>query len=201
MTGHRSLTAACAGPTSSSRPAGFRVRRVRLLAALLAFSPPALVLADARAPALLAIAPFALVLADARPPALLAIAPPALMLADARPPALLAIAPSPLVRADAEPPLAFAPPALVLADARPPALLAFAPPALVLADARAPALLAIAEGTDARAARRRTFRPAWRSSREEFIFNKNKPLLKINVFVYTFFTLRAYCSSLSMNLR
>ena len=183
MTGHRSLTAACAGPTSSSRPAGFRVQRVRLLAALLAFSPPALVLADARAPALLAIAPFALVLADARPPALLAIAPPALMLADARPPALLAIAPSPLVRADAEPPLAFA------------------PPALVLADARAPALLAIAEGTDARAARRRTFRPAWRSSREEFIFNKNKPLLKINVFVYTFFTLRAYCSSLSMNLR
>ena len=44
-----------------------RHRRVRLLAALLAFAPDALVLADARAPALLALAPLALVLADARP--------------------------------------------------------------------------------------------------------------------------------------
>jgi hypothetical protein len=49
-----------------------RHRRVRLLAALLAFAPDALVRADARAPALLALAPSALVLADARPPAHLA---------------------------------------------------------------------------------------------------------------------------------
>ena len=38
-----------------------RHRRVRLLAALLAFAPDALVLADARPPALLAFAPSALV--------------------------------------------------------------------------------------------------------------------------------------------
>ena len=69
-----------------------RHRRVRLLAALLALAPDALVLADARAPALLALAPDALVLADARPPALLACAPLALVLADARP---LAGAPAP----------------------------------------------------------------------------------------------------------
>ena len=45
-----------------------RHRRVRLLAALIAFAPDALVLADARAPALLACAVDALVLADARAP-------------------------------------------------------------------------------------------------------------------------------------
>ena len=56
-----------------------RHRRVRLLAALLAFAPDALVLADARAPALLALAPLALVLADARAPALLASFPSALV--------------------------------------------------------------------------------------------------------------------------
>ena len=78
-----------------------RHRRVRLLAALLAFAPDALVLADARPPALLALAPDALVLADARPPALLALAPSALVLADARAPALLAYAPYALVRAQA----------------------------------------------------------------------------------------------------
>jgi len=105
-----------------------RHRRVRLLAALLASAPFALVLADARAPALLASAPSALVRADARAPALHACAPFALVLADARAPALLASAPF----------------ALVLADARAPALLALAPSALVLADARAPALLASA---------------------------------------------------------
>ena len=44
-----------------------RHRRVRLLAALLALAPLALVLADARAPALLALAPLALVLSDALP--------------------------------------------------------------------------------------------------------------------------------------
>ena len=49
-----------------------RHRLVRLLAALLASAPDALVRADARAPALLASAPLALVLADARAPALLA---------------------------------------------------------------------------------------------------------------------------------
>ena len=43
-----------------------RHRRVRLIAALLAFVPLTLVLADARPPALLAVAPSALVLADAR---------------------------------------------------------------------------------------------------------------------------------------
>ena len=80
-----------------------RHRRVRLLAALLALAPDALVLADARAPALLASVPSALVLADARPPALLAFAPSALVLADARPPALLAFAPLALVLADARP--------------------------------------------------------------------------------------------------
>ena len=62
-----------------------RHRRVRLIAALLALAPDALVLADARPPALLALAPHALVLADARAPALLALAPDALVLADARP--------------------------------------------------------------------------------------------------------------------
>jgi hypothetical protein len=77
-----------------------RHRRVRLLAALVAFAPDALVRADARPPALLASAPFALVLADARPPALLASAPFALVLADARPPALRAISPLALVLAD-----------------------------------------------------------------------------------------------------
>ena len=55
-----------------------RHRRVRLLAALLAFAPFALVLADARPPALLACVPDALVLADALPPALLAYTPLAL---------------------------------------------------------------------------------------------------------------------------
>jgi len=45
-----------------------RHRRVRLIAALFAFAPEALVLADARPPALLALAPLALVLAVARPP-------------------------------------------------------------------------------------------------------------------------------------
>ena len=95
-----------------------RHRRVRLIAALLACAPFALVLADARPPALLACAPLALVLADARAPALLAKAPSALVLADARPPALLAFVPS----------------ALVLADARATALLAIAPSALVRAD-------------------------------------------------------------------
>ena len=49
-----------------------RHRRVRLLAALLAFAPDALVLADAHDPALLASALSALVWADARAPALLA---------------------------------------------------------------------------------------------------------------------------------
>ena len=58
-----------------------RHRRVRLIAALLALAPDALVLADARPPALLAFAPDALVLADARP-ALLACAPPALVRAE-----------------------------------------------------------------------------------------------------------------------
>ena len=48
-----------------------RHRRVRLIAALLALAPSALVLADAPPAALLASAPFALVLADARAPALL----------------------------------------------------------------------------------------------------------------------------------
>jgi len=113
-----------------------RHRRVSLLAAILAFAPFALVLADARPPALLASAPDTLVLADARAPALLAFAPSALVLADARPPALLASVPSALVLADARAPalLALAPSALVLADARPPALLALAPFALVRAD-------------------------------------------------------------------
>ena len=60
-----------------------RHRRVRLLAALLAFTPFALVLADARPPALLASAPDALVLADSRTPALLASVPSALVLAHA----------------------------------------------------------------------------------------------------------------------
>jgi hypothetical protein len=106
--GHRSLPAACAGPAG-------RHRRVRILAALLALAPDALVRADARAPALFAFAPSALVLADARAPALLAFASSALVLADAPAPALLACSPL----------------ALVLADARPPALLAFAPSALV----------------------------------------------------------------------
>ena len=112
-----------------------RHQLIRLLAALLASAPLALVLADARPPALLALAPPAMVLADARPPALLASAPLALVLADARPPALLACAPLALVLADARPPalLASAPLALVLADARTPALLACAPDALVLA--------------------------------------------------------------------
>ena len=55
-----------------------RHRHVRLIAAILALAPLALVLADARPPALLAFAPDALVLAEARPPALLAFAPPAL---------------------------------------------------------------------------------------------------------------------------
>ena len=81
-----------------------RHRHVRLIAALLALAPDALVLADARPPALLASAPAALVLADARPPALLACAPDALVLADARPPALLACVPLALVRAEARPP-------------------------------------------------------------------------------------------------
>jgi hypothetical protein len=123
-----------------------RHRLIRLLSALLALAPDALVLADARPPALLAFDPLALVLADARPPALLALAPSVLVLADARPPALLALAPDALVLADARPPalLALAPLALVLADARPPALLALAPDALVLADARPHALLASA---------------------------------------------------------
>ena len=78
-----------------------RHRRVRLIAALLALAPDALVLADARPPALLAFAPDALVLADARAPALLACVPLALVLADARAPALLASAPLALVRAQA----------------------------------------------------------------------------------------------------
>ena len=77
-----------------------RHRRVRLLVALLACAPSALLRADARAPALLASAPDALVLADARPRALLACAPLALVLADARPPALLALAPFALVLVD-----------------------------------------------------------------------------------------------------
>ena len=64
------------------RQAG-RHRHVRLIAALLASAPDALVLADARPPALLAFAPDALVLAEARPPALLALAPLALVLAQA----------------------------------------------------------------------------------------------------------------------
>ena len=68
-----------------------RHRRVRLLAALLACAPDALVLADARVPVVLACAPSALVLADARAPALLAFASSALVLAEARPPALLEI--------------------------------------------------------------------------------------------------------------
>ena len=76
-----------------------RHRRVSLLAAILAFAPFALVLADARPPALLASAPDTLVLADARAPALLAFAPSALVLAEARPPALLALAPFALVLA------------------------------------------------------------------------------------------------------
>ena len=92
--GHRSLPAACAGPAG-------RHRRVRILAALLALAPDALVLADARAPALLALAPDALVMADARAPALLALAPLALVLAEARPPALLALAPLARVLAQA----------------------------------------------------------------------------------------------------
>jgi hypothetical protein len=113
-----------------------RHRLIRLLAALLASAPLALVLADARPPALLALAPFALVLADARPPALLAYAPPALVRADARPPELLTLAPDALVRAGARAPaqLAYAPFALVRADARPPALFASAPFALVPTD-------------------------------------------------------------------
>ena len=41
-----------------------RHRRVRLIAALLAFAPDALVLANARPPALLALAPLAVVLTD-----------------------------------------------------------------------------------------------------------------------------------------
>ena len=95
-----------------------RHRRVRLLAALLASAPSALVLADARAPALLASAPLALVLADARAPALLACAPLALVLADARPPALLALAPLHWCWQMLAPPalLALAPDALVRTD-------------------------------------------------------------------------------------
>ena len=56
---------------------------IRLLAALLACAPPALMLADDRPPALLAPAPLALVRADARPPALLALTPDALVLTEA----------------------------------------------------------------------------------------------------------------------
>ena len=44
-----------------------RHRLIRLLAALLAFTPLTLMLTDAPPPALLACAPDALVLADARP--------------------------------------------------------------------------------------------------------------------------------------
>jgi len=125
VTRHRSLPAACAGPASSSRPAGIDVsassrQSLHLLLRrwcwqMLAPPHPLYLLLwrwcwQMLAPALLACAPLALVLAD-RPPALLALAPNALKLADARAPALLACAPS----------------TLVLADARPPALLASAP--------------------------------------------------------------------------
>ena len=120
--GHVLFTSASCGAIStvSELLEPVRHRLIRLLAALFASAPDALVTADARPSALLACAPPALVRADARPPALLALAPDALVLAEARTPALLACAP----------------PALVLADARPPALLASAPDALVLADAR-----------------------------------------------------------------
>jgi hypothetical protein len=67
--------------------------------ALLAFAPPALVLAEARPPARLACACLALVLADAPPPALLGCAP--LVLAEPHPHALLAFAPLALMLADA----------------------------------------------------------------------------------------------------
>jgi hypothetical protein len=121
-----------------------RHRLIRVLAALLALAPLALVLADAPPPAFLAAAPLALVRADARPPALLACAPDALVRADARPPAVIAFVPDALVLSDARPPalLALVPGALVLADARLPALLACAPLVIVLADARPLALLA-----------------------------------------------------------
>ena len=95
-------------------------RLFRLLAALLARAPDALVRADARSPAVLAPAPLALVRADARPPELLALAPDAMVRTDARLPALLACAFDALVRAEARSPavLALAPLALVLADAK-----------------------------------------------------------------------------------
>jgi hypothetical protein len=126
-----------------------RHRFVRLLAALLALAPEALVRADAPA-APLAFAPVALVRADhlpapARALALLASVISALVLAHGRASALVAFAPA-LVRA---------PPhslhmllsrwcALVLEDARAPALFACVPSALVRADTRAPALLVCA---------------------------------------------------------
>ena len=72
--------------------------------AVLAGTPLAIMLADARAPAVLAVAPDAVMLADARTPAVLAGAPLAVMLADARAPAVLARVPLPPVRADAAAP-------------------------------------------------------------------------------------------------
>ena len=61
---------------------------------------PAVMLADAGAPAVLAGAPLAVMLADAGAPAVLAGAPPAVMLADAGAPAVLALAPAAFMLAD-----------------------------------------------------------------------------------------------------
>ncbi len=120
------------------------VRLVCHVLAVLATSPFALVLADARSAALLAHPSNAVVFADARPAAFLAAVSFAVVLADARPAALLARGSFAVVLADARPAalLAHASDAVVLADARPAALLATASYAVVLADARPAAFLA-----------------------------------------------------------
>ena len=74
---------------------------VRLLPAILAAAPSAVVLTDARPVAFLEPASLGVVLADTRPAALLAVAPLAVVLADARPAALLALASYAVVLADA----------------------------------------------------------------------------------------------------
>jgi len=86
-----------------------RHRLIRLVAALLASAPSALVLAPPHSPHSLHL----LLMRGAgrcRPPALLVSAPDALVLADARPPALLAFAPLALVRAHTARLLLHAPP-------------------------------------------------------------------------------------------